>query len=190
MLRLFIVRHAQTEGNALGLWEGSSDSPLTPRGEAQARELRDLLSHVRFTAAYSSDAGRAMRTAQVLLEGREIPLRTDALLRESDLGALERASDPVVDWDAPPAGLETFDKLLLRATQFLQRITTSHSGGDILIVGHNGSGKALIQALRGETRYPKELELGNASLSLIVIEGETIVSEHLGLSGAEIGQNP
>ena len=89
---LYILRHGETEWNRTGRWQGRLDSPLTPLGEAQAREqgllLADLALDPEQVALYVSPQGRAARTAEIVAEvaGWTGPIRTDDRLREIDVG--------------------------------------------------------------------------------------------------------
>ena len=90
----YIVRHGQTMFNLLDQVQGWSDTPLTPRGEEMADRLGRGLRGVPFTAAYSSDSGRAVATAERILAQQEepvrsLPLHRDPRLREWCLGSLE-----------------------------------------------------------------------------------------------------
>lgn len=90
----YVVRHGQTMFNLLDQVQGWSDTPLTPRGEEMADQLGRGLREVPFTAAYCSDSGRAVATAERILAqradgGRDLTLHRDPRLREWCLGSLE-----------------------------------------------------------------------------------------------------
>ena len=90
----YVVRHGQTMFNLLDQVQGWSDTPLTPKGEEMAVRLGRGLRGVPFTAAYSSDSGRAVATAERILAQQEepvksLPLHRDPRLREWCLGSLE-----------------------------------------------------------------------------------------------------
>jgi broad specificity phosphatase PhoE len=63
---LYIVRHGETELNAGNKFRGFMDVELDENGRDQARELRDYLANIPFTAAYSSDLKRAAETANII----------------------------------------------------------------------------------------------------------------------------
>jgi probable phosphoglycerate mutase len=65
MLRLYLVRHGETEWSLSGRHTGSTDIPLTPHGEDQARELRRRLEHVEFSTVLTSPLRRARRTCEL-----------------------------------------------------------------------------------------------------------------------------
>ena len=53
MTRLLLVRHGQSEWNALGKWQGQADSPLTDTGRQQARKAGSVVG--KFDAIFSSE---------------------------------------------------------------------------------------------------------------------------------------
>jgi len=76
--------------------QGWSDTPLTPRGIKIARLLGKGLKNIDFVAAYSSDSGRAVETAEIILNesgNKQIKLYRDKRLREWGFGSLEGESN-------------------------------------------------------------------------------------------------
>lgn len=88
MMRVWVVRHGQSETNEMGIWGGQSDAPLTEKGKADARRVGMLLESygVCFDAVYASDLTRAKTTAQIALPNETPTCRAD--LREIDVGDL------------------------------------------------------------------------------------------------------
>jgi broad specificity phosphatase PhoE len=89
---MFLVRHGETVWNLERRYQGSSDSPLTERGIAQAqavgRCLR-LLHEAAFASIVASPLGRARRTAEIICEqfdGTPPELRLDDRLCEISIG--------------------------------------------------------------------------------------------------------
>src|SRR5439155_276621 len=64
-LEIYLARHGETEWSLSGRHTGTTDLPLTPRGEDKARALRQRLSGIQFDAVYSSPMQRAWRTAEL-----------------------------------------------------------------------------------------------------------------------------
>ncbi|MEM1433337.1 MAG: histidine phosphatase family protein [Pseudomonadota bacterium] len=70
---LLLVRHGQIQANRDGIWHGSTDSPLLPRGRLQARKVglavgrRSALEGWHLSAAYSSPLQRCRHTATLAL---------------------------------------------------------------------------------------------------------------------------
>lgn len=66
-MRLYFVRHGQTYLNKYNKMQGWSDSPLTPEGEAVAKTTGERLKDIPFTAVYTSDLGRTIQTAKLII---------------------------------------------------------------------------------------------------------------------------
>ncbi|TYK31768.1 histidine phosphatase family protein, partial [Bacteroides pyogenes] len=73
-MKLYFVRHGETEWNTQRRFQGRKNSPLTARGEEQAKKIAEQLKEIPFTSLYSSSLGRAKKTAQEIQKGREIPI--------------------------------------------------------------------------------------------------------------------
>jgi len=67
VLRIFIVRHGETEENRLGIMQGQLDTPLNAAGIEQAGLTAGILENVKFKMGYSSDLSRAVQTAEIIL---------------------------------------------------------------------------------------------------------------------------
>lgn len=81
-----LVRHAQSEANAAGIWQGQGDAVLAPGGREQARSLAPRLADREFDVVVASDLARTQQTAE--LAGQP-PHRLEKSWREMDLGAWE-----------------------------------------------------------------------------------------------------
>lgn len=96
VVTFYIARHGETLLNILGKLQGWSDSPLTARGKKEAELQAAGLQNINFLSAYSSDSGRAVDTANIILSmnrSRGITLKRDARLREWCFGSLEATSN-------------------------------------------------------------------------------------------------
>jgi len=60
-----LVRHGETLWSKSGQHTGTTDLPLTPEGEAEARELSPVLGTFRFARVIASPLQRAWRTAEL-----------------------------------------------------------------------------------------------------------------------------
>ena len=106
-MRIWVMRHGESETNKAGLWTGWQDAPLTENGRRQALALRTLLSDQRFDKVFTSDLSRAKETAEIALPGCEY--EETALLREVNVGNI--AGKPfhiVLDKDGKPTHLDGY----------------------------------------------------------------------------------
>jgi broad specificity phosphatase PhoE len=145
------VRHAPTADNANGVIMGQRDPEPTGEGLAGAS---GLLGDVAFGTVASSDAVRALRTAQAIAPGARIV--RDARLRERALGDWENcAKAPLrrthaeafgeggaVRLDADVPGGEPLSDLLLRVHAALADLRRAPA--PVLVVAHNGSLRAAL----------------------------------------------
>ncbi|WP_440896745.1 histidine phosphatase family protein [Amphibacillus sp. Q70] len=90
---LYVVRHGKTMLNEADRVQGWADAVLTPEGEEVVGYAGKGLANIEFMAAYSSDSGRSIQTANIILEAnkrsKSIALETDSRLREFNFGSYE-----------------------------------------------------------------------------------------------------
>ncbi|MBO5747103.1 MAG: histidine phosphatase family protein [Clostridia bacterium] len=89
-MRLFMVRHGESENNLKKLFTGWVDSPLTEKGYKEAESIRPFMSQFKFDKVYSSDLIRTVETAKTALP--DCTPVTTPLLREYDVGSLSNKS--------------------------------------------------------------------------------------------------
>ena len=129
-LTLLLVRHGQTEWNALGLMQGQTpDVPLTDLGHAQAAAAATELAGLGPGALISSDLLRARQTAEHCARATGLPVALTPALREQGYGVLEgrpsRELWDVVDWTDPhwsAEGGESLAQLHRRVGGYLERL--------------------------------------------------------------------
>ncbi|MBP2099535.1 histidine phosphatase family protein [Enterococcus rivorum] len=89
---LYFARHGKTMLNTVDRSQGWIDAPLTPAGVEVAESLGNGLSDVKFDKVYSSDSGRAIETAELILSNngqKELEITKDKRLREYNFGTYE-----------------------------------------------------------------------------------------------------
>lgn len=91
-MKLYLVRHGESEANEKGIYSGFLDTKLTKKGEKQAKACRKLLKHLKFDMVISSDLQRAHKTAAIVsgVELENIIIRKN--LREMNFGRWEGLS--------------------------------------------------------------------------------------------------
>lgn len=126
-MRLFMIRHGQTENNVRNVFTGQDDIFLTEEGRKQAMALRPILEKITFDRVYSSDLTRAMQTQQLAMPG--VSAQATPLLREIHVGSLAGAHVSEVRKlcaDAPghyrPFGGEDPEDVKARVRTFLREL--------------------------------------------------------------------
>ncbi len=74
---LYIMRHGRTNWNEQQRLQGRTDVPLNEEGRAMAKQAAGTYANVHFDVCFCSPLRRAKETAEILLRGRKIPIRTD-----------------------------------------------------------------------------------------------------------------
>ena len=85
-LTWYLIRHGETEWNAVSRMQGQLDSALTPRGRAQVTATADLLARVGVDVLFASPLGRVRATVDILNERLALPVRFDDRLKEWSAG--------------------------------------------------------------------------------------------------------
>jgi alpha-ribazole phosphatase len=162
-LRLYLIRHGETEPSAAGKLVGQTDVALSERGVEQARLLAEKLSSVRLDAVYSSDLRRAFRTAEIVAERNHATAQTSAAWREINMGAWEGRTLTALNDEAPeqvaslfdePAsfeypGGESFADFTTRIRVALDQLLQTHPNGEIALIAHGGVCRAIIGGMLG-----------------------------------------
>ena len=88
-MKIYLVRHGETDWNQAGRLQGQTDIDLDAQGFAQAAEAAERLKEVPFEIAFCSPLIRARHTAETIVGERKITLTTDERLRELNFGPWE-----------------------------------------------------------------------------------------------------
>jgi 2,3-bisphosphoglycerate-dependent phosphoglycerate mutase len=144
---LLLVRHGETDWNAVGRLQGHTDRPLSDFGRRQAEQLATELEGEELEAIYSSDLARARETAEVVGERLGLPVVLDPDLREKDWGTWEGLTP--VERDRVEFVGESTQAHEQRILGALGRIAERHPDGRVLVVTHGGSMRRVQTAALG-----------------------------------------
>jgi broad specificity phosphatase PhoE len=86
-MRLYIIRHGETEYNKQRIVQGYGEIPLNDEGIAQAARLADRLAEARVDEIVSSDLRRAVMTAAIAAARTGAHIRYDTDFRERNPGS-------------------------------------------------------------------------------------------------------
>jgi len=143
----YLVRHGQTEWNALGRIQGRSDIPLNEVGRAQAQEAAEALEMSGLQAIYSSPLSRALDTASIMAAhlGLPDPVLLDGVI-ERDYGiaeGLDHAGIQATFPDGKLRGRENRREVADRAIEALRSIDGDFD--DVAVVCHGGVIGSLVR---------------------------------------------
>lgn len=160
LLKIYLIRHGETEWNKEGRLQGNSDVKLSADGIRQAYLLAEYAQFPKVDAIYSSDLSRAVETAKLLGVKFNLPITTTVQLREINFG----------DWEGKPiSGLvkehpksfgrfftaperchppngETFLEAQARVMNVIRNVIAEHDNQNVVIVAHGAVNRLIIGA--------------------------------------------
>ena len=190
MTKIFIIRHAEAEGNLYRRVHGWYNSLITDNGYRQIAALRGRFAKEHIDAVYSSDLFRTMTTAKAIYPSHGLELHTTPALREIGVGvwedvpwgALERhdAMRLILFNHASPnfqvEGGETFAQVQARMKGAVLDIAARHPGQTVALFSHGSAIRCLQSIIRG--MGPGEMDsLGhsdNTGVTCLEVEGDEI----------------
>jgi broad specificity phosphatase PhoE len=178
-LRIYFIRHGETEWSLSGQYTGRTDIPLTAHGEDAARELGRRLRGIPFAQVLTSPLQRAQQTCALV--GLEPTPEIEPDLAEWDNGDDEgRTPSDIVesrpDWnlfrDGSPNG-ETPAQISNRADRLIARL--SALAGNVALFSHSHFGRVLAARWIGlSVEQAQHLLLSTASLSVLCYDHDRI----------------
>lgn len=164
-MKIYMIRHGETDWNAVRRLQGRSDIPLNEEGRRLARITAKALEEVDFTQIYTSPLKRAKETAEIIRGSRELPLIEEERIQEISFGIYEglccakdnyTIPDPAFlnffqkpEKYTPPEGAESIEDLCRRTTDFLQELvhTKEYQKETILISTHGAALRGLLSSV-------------------------------------------
>ena len=178
-MKFYYIRHGQTDLNLQRKMQGGqTEKDLNETGIKQAQETKRELSDIKYDLIICSPMNRAIQTAKIISDGRDVEFFTDERIRERKLGVMEgnditeECEKKIWDYNLNeeiPEGesVKEFEKRIL---DFLNDIKNKYSDKTILIVAHGGVAKIIKKYLY---RMPKEENLSNYDMkNCEIIEAE------------------
>jgi len=157
-LKLYIVRHGETEWNVIKRFQGQLNTPLTKKGIKKLKETGKELEDVTFEEVYTSELERTVNSAEIILnenrgyKNNKLKLKKLAELNEVHFGVWqglkyeevflkypEEANNyfyNVKNYKAENVKAENLKDALERFLRGINKILSSHKSGNILIVTH------------------------------------------------------
>lgn len=195
MIRIYVIRHGETESNTRFACVGSTDVPLNEVGIEQAQSLCRRIDGVCADIVYVSPLSRAFETIRYYCDNHvDIPVVTEPAIAERDFGDWEDMSFEEIQSSAPemyrswendfigykvPGG-ESSVEVQERVNGFIDKLISQGDDKTYFVVTHLGTSRHIISrclGLRIEESW--RFTLNNASMAVIDIDGGTGVLKYL-----------
>ena len=206
MAYLVLVRHGQSEWNALGLWTGWQDTPLTAKGREEARQAAEYLQDFTLHKAHTSNLVRAQQTLDEIkseLNHQDLETVNHAALDERHYGDYTgknkwQVKDEIGEvefnklrreWNYPVPNGETLKDVHDRAIPYYQEhiINDLKDGKNIIIAGHGNTLRALMKHLEEvDDNDVHTLEIGTGQVLVYEINNDgKMISKQIRTSGGK-----
>ena len=179
-MKLWLIRHGETEWSLSGAHTSRTDIPLTERGKQRAAKIRDYLAQRKFSLVLASPLQRARETCRIA--GYADVAQIEENLREWDYGIFEGRTTADIRkdrpdwsiWDSPVPEGEPVEHVAARAQKVIDRAL--QVGGDVALFAHAHILRILAATWLGlEPRGGRLFALGTGSVSTLGYERETRV---------------
>ncbi len=192
MMKLYIVRHGETDWNKARRIQGHSDIPLNEYGLYLAGQTAEGLRDVAFDIVYTSPLMRARQTADAIIRDREVRVIEEERIAEMNFGAYEgmciSGRDRAAQGEAfdkffldtahfvPAEGGESVRGLLERTGEFLREICSKPGLQEktVLVSTHGAALTALLNNIKGNLDIGAFWEKGvpaNCAVTVVAVSG-------------------
>ena len=176
-MKLYVVRHGQTDQNVLGLVQGDTESDLTEKGREEAKALQELVESLNIDVVVSSPLRRALDTAKLITNNKK-EIIIDERLIERDFGLSE--GKPVDEeltvkyWDfslnTDINQVEKVQDLMFRITEFIEDMRSKYPDKKVLVVAHSAVLRGMHYIINGIPEDGDLLKIEIPNLRIIEYE--------------------
>lgn len=171
-MKLYVVRHGQTNWNIEHRLQGTSDIPLNDTGIKQAQNLAETFKNIDFDFIFSSPLQRAYDTASIINKYKNLPIHIDSRLIERGFGDFEGLDD-ISSFDCDINKLlnyylnythyhvEPIQNVFTRVSALLTDFKSNYPNKKILLATHGGVVQVLESIIKD---LPKKTDLQLLSL--------------------------
>jgi probable phosphoglycerate mutase len=195
-LKIYLLRHGETEYSQRGAYCGAMDPELTAEGSQMAQAFADAYGSEPWADVYVSPMKRTIETAKPLCDALGLPMQIRDGLKEISYGQWEgREQEDVrqhheqdyIRWLTepawnPPTGGETAVQVGSRALPVITEIESKYKHGNVLVVSHKATIRIILCSLMGIDigRYRDRIDAPAASVSVVKFDIHGPLLEVLG----------
>ncbi|MBQ1187058.1 MAG: histidine phosphatase family protein [Clostridia bacterium] len=197
MIKIYLVRHCESEGNKSRIFQGQHDADISEKGKKQLEFLAERFRDIPLDTIYASRLMRAQKTAQAIADVKGMSVQTNNAFIEINLGEFDgKPFDYIFETNpelkhawyyepysfAPPGG-ETMKQVYDRAKAGFKEIIENpeNDGKTILIVTHGCCLRALMcSVLHGDIMRLGEMKgSANTAVTLLVCNENGVKAEYM-----------
>lgn len=181
MTRIYLIRHAEAEGNVYRRIHGHYNSLITENGKRQIEALAKRFSDIPIDACYCSDLLRTELTASAICVPKHLKLQTDPRFREVNMGIWEDWTFGIVSHNTPDSlylfnndpehwlvdGAERYEAYTDRFLEAMTEKAEENPGKTIAIVAHGAVIRGIQQRLFFYDRKEDAGHADNTAVNLL-----------------------
>ena len=171
-MKVYVIRHGESETNKIHYWTGWLDVSLTDKGREDALFARSILENVKFDKVYTSDLKRAMQTAEIAIP--DCRYEKTPLIREMNVGSIAgKPSDaltPEMRKKIPQNGYaelggESQEQFGSRIREFMSSIEALDCD-NVAVFAHAGCLKRILSEVVGTSLPGKNVLCANCTVAI------------------------
>lgn len=163
MMKLYVIRHGQTDWNVAGKCQGMTDIELNSTGIKQAQNAKEQLKKIKINLIICSPLKRARKTAEIINEITNCQIISDERIIERNCGNIEGTTEE--EWDSiigdnvdiinnynlnwNGQNIEPIQEVCNRVWNLLDEIQEKYKDKNVLLVTHGGTCRAINAYFNG-----------------------------------------
>lgn len=179
-MKIYVVRHGQTDWNVAGKCQGRTDIELNNIGIEQAKNTKGQIKKHNIDLIICSPLKRAIKTAEIINEATNCKIVSDERIIERCCGEVEGKTEK--EWDSiigddvdiinnynlnyDKQNIEPIQTICKRVWNLLDEIQEKYKGKNILLVTHGGTCRAINAYFNGigENGYVQSAHIKNCEI--------------------------
>ncbi len=177
-MKIYLIRHGETDWNLQGRFQGREDIPLNETGILQAERCGSALQGEHFQAIITSPLSRAKKTAEIIAEYLDIPqLIIEEGITERDfskVSGMTPAQREAFYASGEEDDKEPWELLCSRMITNLHKYAKLYPNSNIIMVSHGASINSVLSVLSSGKTGTGKIILKNTCINIIHYEGEKL----------------
>jgi len=188
-MKIYLIRHGQTDWNLVGRFQGREDIALNEKGIHQATECGEALKDELYAAVITSPLMRARKTAEIIAEKNGVKqVIIDEGITERDFSKVSGMTPKereVFYASGEPDDKEPWEVLKQRMFTCIRKYAKQYHNENIIMVSHGASINCVLSVLSEGYTGTGKIILKNACINIIKYENGQMTLGDYNLSPKE-----
>lgn len=154
-MKIYVIRHGQTDCNTKQIYNGRYDEDINARGVNQALNIKSKIKDLKIELVVCSPMLRTKHTLELLDINK--PVIFDERILDKDFGDLTLKNVGI--YDGNMFGVESDEAIYSRVSELLNELKTKYGNVNILIVTHGAVTRAISKYFNKENVQQNNCEI-------------------------------